>query len=113
VSREYSVDRANTKFRTYKKLCAMARCLLLRLQAHGLLLMIVARRTDVRYLKGSWHETNRSPGFSIHTVVTRAASGGEQGGACTREGGRGQVGGKRTKKKSGAPVEAKGTLNDT
>jgi hypothetical protein len=75
--------------------------------------MVVARRTDVRYLKGSWHETNRSPGFSIHTVVTREASGGEQGGACTREGGRGQVGGKRTKKKRGSPVEAKGTVNDT
>jgi hypothetical protein len=46
-------------------------------------------------------------------MVTREASCGEQGGACTREGGRGQVSGKNTKKKSGTPVEAKGSVNDT
>jgi hypothetical protein len=74
-------------------------------------LMIVARRAGiVRYLKGSWHETCWTPGFSIHTVVTREASRGEQGSACTREGGRGQVGDKKTKKKRGTPVEAKGTV---
>jgi hypothetical protein len=73
--------------------------------------MIVARRAGiVRHLKDCWHETNRSPGFSIHTVVTREASRGEQGSACTREGGRGQVGDKKTKKKRGTPVEAKGTV---
>jgi hypothetical protein len=78
------------------------------------LLMIETRRTDiVRYLKGSWHEANWSPGFSIHTVVTREASCGEKGGACTREGGRGQVICKKAEKKSGTPVEAKGTVNDT
>jgi hypothetical protein len=44
-------------------------------------------------------------------VVAREASGGEQGGARTREGGR-QVGGKKTKKKGGAPVEAKSAVND-
>jgi hypothetical protein len=76
--------------------------------------MIVARRAAIiRYPKGSWHETNLSPGLSIHTVVTREASCGEQGGACAREGGRGQVSGKNTKKKSGTPVEAKGAVNDT
>jgi hypothetical protein len=76
--------------------------------------MIVAcRAAIVHYPKGSWHETNWSPGLSIHTVVTREASCGEQGGACAREGGRGQVSGKNTKKKSGTPVEAKVTVNDT
>jgi hypothetical protein len=45
-------------------------------------------------------------------VVAREASCGEQGGACTREVGRGQVSGKKTEKKSGTPVEAKGTVND-
>ena len=62
--------------------------------------------------KGPWHEIYWSPGFSIHTVVTREARGGEQSCASTREGGRYQVGCKSTKKKGRAPVEAEGTVND-
>jgi hypothetical protein len=62
--------------------------------------------------KGSWHEIDWSPGLSIHTVVTREASCGEQGGACTREGDRGEVGAKKREKKGGTPVEAKGTVNN-
>jgi hypothetical protein len=42
-------------------------------------------------------------------VVAREASCGEQGSAGTREGGRGEIGGKKAKK-SGAAVEAKGTM---
>jgi hypothetical protein len=53
-----------------------------------------------------------SPGFSIHTVVTRKARGGEQSCASTREGGRYQVGCKNTKKKGRAPIEAEGAVND-
>jgi hypothetical protein len=60
--------------------------------------------------KGLWHEIDWSSGLSIHTVVTREASCGEQGGARTREGGRGKVSAKNTKKKSSTPVEAKGTV---
>lgn len=43
-------------------------------------------------------------------MVTREARCGEQGCACTREGGRYQVRCKSTKKKGGAPVEAEGTV---
>jgi hypothetical protein len=43
-------------------------------------------------------------------VPPRGAPRPTQGTACPREGGRGQVGGKKTKKKSGTPVEAKGTV---
>jgi hypothetical protein len=59
-----------------------------------------------------WHEIDWSPGLSIHTVVTREASCGEQGGAGTREGDRGEVSAKNTKKKSSTPVEAKDTVNN-
>ena len=62
--------------------------------------------------KGLWHEIYWSPGFSIHTVVTREARGGEQSCASTREGGRYQVGCKSTEKKGRAPIEAEGTVND-
>jgi hypothetical protein len=62
--------------------------------------------------KGAWHEINWSPGFSIHTVVTREARGGERSCASTHEGGRYQVSCKSTKKNGRAPVEAEGTVND-
>jgi hypothetical protein len=60
-----------------------------------------------------WHEIDWSPGLSIHTVVTREASCGEQGGACTRKGDRDEVSAKKTSwKKGGTPAEAKGTVNN-
>jgi hypothetical protein len=46
-------------------------------------------------------------------VVAREASCGEQSGACTREGDRGEVSAKKTEKKGGTPVEAKVAVNDT
>jgi hypothetical protein len=45
------------------------------------LMSVVCRAGIVRHLKGSWHETYWSPGFSIHTVVRREAGRGEQGDA--------------------------------
>jgi hypothetical protein len=45
-------------------------------------------------------------------VVSREASCGEQSGAGTGEGGGDQISGKKTKKKSGTPDEAKGIVNE-
>jgi hypothetical protein len=78
--------------------------------APGFLMIAAAGLVLSAIRTGLWHEIDWSPGLSIHTVVARKASCGEQGSAGTREGGRSEISGKETGKESGVAVEAKGTV---